>query len=56
MYADDSTVYMAESTIDELASVLNKELQLVIKWVTHWFLISLKLKKHCIWFCYKRAI
>ena len=35
MYADDSTIYVSESTIEMLNNVLNNELQLVLDWVTH---------------------
>ena len=35
MYADDSTIYIAKPTIDELSSVLNQELQAVVTWITN---------------------
>ncbi len=34
MYADDSTVYAAASSVGELNSILQKELTLVFEWVT----------------------
>ncbi len=34
MYADDSTVYASASTVEELEDVLNKELKLIMEWVT----------------------
>ena len=35
MYADDSTIYIAKTTTDELSSVLNQELQIVVTWITN---------------------
>ena len=35
MYADDSTIYIAKPTTDELNSVLNQELQAVVTWITN---------------------
>lgn len=35
MYADDLTIDPAESTADELRSVLNHELQTVVEWITN---------------------
>lgn len=35
MYADDSTIYIAKPTIDELSSVLNQELKAVVTWITN---------------------
>ena len=34
MYADDSTLYMSAPTVKEITSALNKELQMVFKWVS----------------------
>lgn len=34
MYADDSTLYTSARTVEEINSVLNKELQLVFNWVS----------------------
>lgn len=35
IYADDTTVYMAEPTTEELERVLNRELQSVVDWITN---------------------
>ena len=34
MYADDSTLYMSAQTVEEITSPLNKELQMVFKWIS----------------------
>jgi hypothetical protein len=34
MYADDSTLYTSATTATEMTATLNKELQLVLEWVT----------------------
>ena len=33
MYADDSTLYMSATTVIEMITTLNKELQLASEWV-----------------------
>ena len=33
MYADDSTIYAAATTANEVTETLNKELQTVLEWV-----------------------
>lgn len=51
MHADDSTISTAESTTDELKSVLNQELKTVVEWIRNDKLVLnvSKTKKHCIW-------
>ena len=34
VYADDSTLYMSAQTVEEIPSALNKELQMVFKWIS----------------------
>ena len=34
VYADDSTLYMSAQTVEEIPSALNKELQMVSKWIS----------------------
>lgn len=40
MYAHDSTLYMSASTVEEITSVLNKELQFVFDWITENYYIT----------------
>ena len=46
MHADDKTLYMSATTVEDLSATLNKELQLVSDWVKNNRMVLNKI--HCI--------